>query len=172
MMLAVVTLCVATAHARVPTTVFSFSSTADHSPPAAPDSDGDALPDTWEALHGFDPYTVGDAGRDPDGDGLANIDEWRLGGDPWTADSDGDGVGDLEEKLAGTSLDGSVDANDNGLPDDWEAVAGVGGATPPDDPDGDDWTLRDQFLSGCLLNGAVRPADEGELQLDVFTPSQ
>jgi hypothetical protein len=170
-LLIVLTLCVATAQARVPTTVFSFSSSAQPPPPAAPDADGDLLPDAWEVLHGFDPGSAGDAHLDPDGDGLANLDEWRLGGDPWAADSDGDGLADLEEKLAGTPLDTCADANGNGLPDDWETAAGEGGVIPHDDPDGDGWTLLDQFLLGCPLSGTVCPVDGDALHLDIFTPS-
>jgi len=68
--------------------------------PANPDSDWDGLPDGWEIAHGLNPLS-GDgndgAGGDPDGDGIRNIDEWKLGTDPKDEDTDGDGFTDGEE---------------------------------------------------------------------------
>jgi hypothetical protein len=40
--------------------------------------------------------------------------------DPWTADFDGDGVGNGDELLQGTDPLSAADADTNGLPDDWE----------------------------------------------------
>ena len=48
------------------------------------DTDGDGLPDFWEQLH-FGSPTAGDAGGDEDGDGVVNLDEYRLGRDPYLA---------------------------------------------------------------------------------------
>jgi hypothetical protein len=70
-----------------------------------PDSDGDGLLDGWEArysLRGFNPLAaetnaarVADA--DPDGDGLDNLHESLNGSDPFSGDTDGDGLTDGAE---------------------------------------------------------------------------
>jgi hypothetical protein len=54
---------------------------------AVTDSDGDGLPDVWEALHGLDPLDPGDALLDSDGDGASNLDEYQAGTDPNQAQS-------------------------------------------------------------------------------------
>jgi len=49
-------------------------------PPGTPwtDSDGDGMPDDWEASHGHDPYSA-DGATDPDGDGYTNLEDWLNG---------------------------------------------------------------------------------------------
>ena len=56
----------------------------------ARDDDQDGMGDAWEREAGLDPARE-DAGEDPDGDGVPNVDEWLLGTDPVTADAPGDG---------------------------------------------------------------------------------
>jgi hypothetical protein len=60
------------------------------------DDDNDGMPDGWEAANGLNPL-VDDAGLDPDGDGLCNLDESAYGTDPFNPDSDNDGLDDCEE---------------------------------------------------------------------------
>ena len=50
-----------------------------------PDSDKDGMPDWWENRFRLDKFTD-DASGDPDGDGLTNLAEFRLGSDPSLAD--------------------------------------------------------------------------------------
>ena len=50
------------------------------------DSDSDGLPDVWESQHGLS-IGAADGGGNPDGDGYSNLEEYRAGLDPQTADS-------------------------------------------------------------------------------------
>lgn len=53
---------------------------------AALDTDGDGMPDAWEAAHGLNPG-VPDGVNDPDGDGMSNQAEYRAGTNPRDAAS-------------------------------------------------------------------------------------
>jgi nitrous oxidase accessory protein NosD len=50
------------------------------------DTDGDGMPDGWEVANSVDPLTA-DAVRDPDGDRLLNVEEYRFGTNPHDASS-------------------------------------------------------------------------------------
>ncbi|HCF95444.1 MAG TPA: hypothetical protein DEW46_10310, partial [Verrucomicrobia bacterium] len=58
------------------------------------DSDDDGLPDPYEEANGLNPYDASDAGADSDSDGLSNLEEFELGTDPQTADTDDDLLND------------------------------------------------------------------------------
>lgn len=61
------------------------------------DSDDDGMPDAWEIAHGLNPYDPADAGLDPDADGLTNLQEYLLGGDPAIAEAELPGAVFMEE---------------------------------------------------------------------------
>jgi len=44
---------------------------------AAPDRDGDGMPDAWERAHGFDPARA-DGNEDRDGDGITNLEDYLV----------------------------------------------------------------------------------------------
>ncbi len=71
--------------------------------PLESDADDDNLPDAWETAKSLSPtdngYTSLNNGEygDPDGDSLNNLQEYQLGTNPKSADSDGDGYSDADE---------------------------------------------------------------------------
>ena len=52
------------------------------------DCDRDGMPDFWEEAKGLNPLDPADAGKDSDGDGLTNLQEYGLGTDPVQSDTD------------------------------------------------------------------------------------
>ena len=122
--------------------------------PLDADSDDDGMPDGWEVSNGLDPL-ADDAGGDPDGDGLSNLQEYTHGTDPLDVDTDGDGLSDGDEvNVYGTDpLD--TDTDDDGLTDGWE-IAYFGDDTlyaGEDDPDGDGYDNASEHAWG------TNPAD-------------
>lgn len=71
------------------------------------DTDNDGMDDDWETAHGFSPRNAQDAWDDADGDGLCNLEECALNGNPGLKDTDGDGADDFAESVAGMELDNS-----------------------------------------------------------------
>ena len=76
------------------------------------DSDGDFMPDYWELQNGLNPEDPDDADKDPDRDGLTNLEEFLHGTDPHNPDTDGGGINDGDEVKNGTNpLDPKDDFN-------------------------------------------------------------
>lgn len=66
------------------------------------DLDKDGLPDEYEREQSLSPSDPSDAAKDPDGDGLSNLDEFIEGTDPFNEDTDRDGIPDGKEFEEGT----------------------------------------------------------------------
>jgi hypothetical protein len=81
-----------------------------------PDTDADGMDDNWERDHGLNVGT-NDSAADPDGDGLANIQEFRLKTDPHAADSDNDGLKDGQEVNVAHTDPLRADTDGDGLSD-------------------------------------------------------
>ena len=111
------------------------------SDPYNPDTDGDNLPDGYEALTlgtdstkpDTDDNGVLDCDEDFDEDGLTNLQEYELGTEPYNEDTDGDGLKDGEEiNIYGTDPL-KVDTDEDGLEDGDEIYF----ETDPLNPDSD-----------------------------------
>ena len=76
--------------------------------PLDADTDGDGLHDGWEVDNGLNPLSAAGydgASGNPDGDLFDNAAECKLGTDPQSADTDGDGLDDHEEAVSISFLD-------------------------------------------------------------------
>ena len=95
------------------------------------DSDGDLMPDSWEVEYGLNRHSAAVLGTalseqslDPDEDGIDNLREFQLGGDPLDPDTDDDCILDGEEEAFAQSVLRSPtlsmtsgDVDENGIPD-------------------------------------------------------
>jgi hypothetical protein len=154
---------------------------ADHpgTDPNTDDTDTDGLDDKWEVDNGLSPVDDGStdpdngATGDPDGDTLTNEDEWILGTDPKSDDTDQDGLRDDYETADGnyvgpteTGTDPLVaDTDGDTLPDNVEDNTGTyAGAdhtgTNPNLADTDDDGFRDDYE----IDNGFDPIVPGDLE--------
>ncbi|MCH8814530.1 MAG: hypothetical protein IH957_05435 [Chloroflexi bacterium] len=147
-----------------------------------PDDDNDGMPDTYEQLRGCLDQFTDDAGVDSDNDGLTNFEEFLLGTDPCDPDTDGDGFDDGEDAFPldptenfDTDNDGT---GDNADPD----VDGDGTPNGSDaDIDGNGVANADETACGADAGSArTRPervddafagvSEDGDAQVDEPLP--
>lgn len=117
------------------------------------DTDQDGIPDDYENANGMDATNPLDALADTDADGLNNLEEFENGTSPFDADTDKDGLSDGEEVNDGS--DGwqtsplLADTDGDGLPDPAEIASG----TDPTDAQSFDF---DEALVGIeILPGKI-----------------
>jgi len=72
----------------------------------ASDTDEDGMPNIWERENGLDPQDPTDAGKDPDGDGKTNLEEYLAGTNP-----------NVDETIIDDDTDDTIDDPDD-IPDD------------------------------------------------------
>ena len=126
------------------------------------DADMDSLPDKWEQQHNLSIATgagVDGPEGDPDADGLNNLQEYHLGGDPHDVDTDNDTLPDAWEAQYGlkvwSAADRLADPDGDSVINYLEYVAGTnprvsnqqGGGQPWQPPE-DNKTASIHFFSG------------------------
>ncbi|MDX1480668.1 MAG: S8 family serine peptidase [Woeseiaceae bacterium] len=127
------------------------------------DTDGDGIPDWWERNRGLDEKNSGDAGLDPDGDGLTSFEEFAVDTHPRLADSDFDGLADNTELTSIGSDPLVFDSDDDGLSDGDEVLVY---ATSPTDPDSDDDGLTDREEVSVHASDPLDPDSDGDGMYD------
>ena len=134
--------------------------------PTVWDTDGDGIYDGWEVQHNLNPLSD-DAAADSDNDGLTNLEEYWHGTDPQDADSDGDGLSDGTEVHLYHTSPLSTDTDYDGLTDSEEVALG----TDPlgDDTDGDelsDWDEVHVYNTNPLLTDSDSDGMPDKWELD------
>lgn len=111
------------------------------------DLDASGIPDWYEMKYALEPGSVALAAADTDGDGLSNLQEFQRGTNPRLADSDGDGLTDSQEVALNTNPL-NADTDGDGLSDGAEVNAPI--PTNPNlaDTDGDGVSDRDEIRRG------------------------
>jgi len=157
--------------------------------PQNPDSDGDGMRDGWEVFFGLNPLSAADAGLDPDGDGLTNLQEYQssvsllgpngaatlaanpaAGLNPNNPDTDGDGMPDGWERQYPGALnplipDGNTDFDGDGMTNLREYQVGTSPINPDTDGDGmrDGWEAQYMPTLNPLVNDAAGDPDFDDL---------
>lgn len=136
---------------------------------AIADSDGDLIPDWWEDGNGLDKADASDALLDADADSLSNIEEYALGTDPQSNDSDADGLSDDAEVNTHNTDPLNSDSDRDGLSD--SAEVNTHGSDPTlADSDGD--FMPDAYEVANGLNATNAADAAGDLDGDGYANLQ
>jgi hypothetical protein len=121
------------------------------------DTDGDGMPDWWEARYGLN-RLLNDAAGNPDGDELTNLAEYRAGRRPNLDDQSGE-VSLQSSAFTLDTIGLAPDTDGDRLPDWWELLHGLDPlvANATSDPDGDGWTNLEEYNAGTNPSINDRP---------------
>ncbi len=124
------------------------------------DTDSDSMSDAWETANFGDLSHDGTA--DSDSDGLTDLEEHNNNTDPNNSDTDGDGLSDGNEVNNLSTDPTSADTDNDGMPDGWEVNNSLDPNDPSDtsaDPDGDGVLNLDEYTYGLDPNSALTDSD-------------
>ncbi len=120
-----------------------------------PDYDTDTMATWYEAFYGLNPSNDLDAGFNPDGDSLINLNEWQGLTNPTNVDSDADGLVDGHSWAVSTNVyPEGVNANGDGFVDGEDTIGTEATEWDTDgDGMGDGWEIRHGFdpLNGLRM---------------------
>ncbi len=135
------------------------------------DADGSGIPDWWEMKYALEPGTPALAAADSDGDGLSNLQEYQRGSDPHNPDTDGDGLLDSQESAANAL---TADSDGDGVSDYAEVMSA--NPTNPNlaDSDGDGVSDGQEIQRGTdpNYNPAISPTFVGYVPSFKSSPSR
>jgi len=130
--------------------------------PTKLDTDGDGMPDGYEVVFGLNPL-VDDGSADSDSDGLSNLEEYTLGMRVDVSDSDADGLPDGWEVANGLdpldAADASLDLDGDGLTS-LQEYQHAGGSLDPSRFDSDGDGMPDGWEIANGLNPLVDDASD------------
>ena len=89
------------------------------------DTDGDGIPDFWETFYHTNPTNALDSTMHPPGDQLIYLLKYLFGLNPFTPDTDGDGLSDYDELFVYGTNPLLADTDGDGMPDAWEVSNGL-----------------------------------------------
>ncbi|MFX1251048.1 MAG: SBBP repeat-containing protein, partial [Promethearchaeota archaeon] len=135
------------------------------------DSDLDGMPDAWETSNALN-LTLDDASKDPDADGLTNLEEYKVKTDPHNSDTDADWMPDGWEVFYGLNPrlnDASEDPDADGLTNLMEYELGTSPLTSDTDADWmpDAWELSVE-LDPTLDDASEDPDADGLTNLEEY----
>ena len=87
--------------------------------------------------------------------------------DAWSEDLDGDGISNMDELLQETDPFSALDADSNGLPDDWELFYSLTTATGDEETPPDGLTNQTESLIGSNPTAGF----DGSSQMTIYTPN-
>lgn len=89
------------------------------------DNDNDGMDDQWEVANGLNPTDSTDSSADTDGDGLTNLEEYQALTNVNRVDSDGDMISDYDEINTHSTSPINLDSDNDGLFDHLELHYGL-----------------------------------------------